>query len=142
MLILTTMCVAGCGSRTTTIPVRGEVHYNGQPLQDGIVIYMPKNVDEARQATGRIGRDGSFVLTTFKSGDGVVPGEYNIVIYEAYTTRSDQPKSRAEHEAAAQAGKLKPQTVLPQKYVNPQTSGLSDTVDSDHSGFKRLELKG
>jgi len=140
--ILALFCVTGCGSGgPTTIPIRGEVLYNGQPLQDGIVCYLPKQPGIARQATGRVQSDGSFVLTTFKNADGVVPGEYDIVVY-AYKPHPGEPKSRAEHEAVARAGGLKRGFVIPEKYVNPQTSGLSDTVNSDHSGFKRFELSG
>ena len=114
---------------------------NGQPMKDGIVVYLPKDTSVARQATGRIQSDGSFVLTTFKKADGAVPGDYDIVVY-AYQPHPGEPKTRAEHEAVARAGGIKRGFVIPEKYVNPQTSGLSDTVNSDHSGFKRFELSG
>jgi hypothetical protein len=30
--------------------------------------------------------------------------------------------------------------IVPEKYVNPETSGIADAVDSNHSGFKKIEL--
>jgi hypothetical protein len=131
----------GCGSAPVTIPIHGEVTFNGQPMTDGIVVYLPKAPGLARQASGRIMSDGKFELTTFKKADGVVPGEYDIVVY-AYEAHPGEPKSREEHEAVAKAGGIKRGFVIPAKYVNPQTSGLSDSVNSDHSGFKKLELSG
>jgi hypothetical protein len=110
-------------------------------MTDGVVVYLPKEPGVARQASGRIMADGKFELTTFKKADGVVPGEYDIVVY-AYEAHPGEPKSRTEHEAIAKAGGLKRGFVIPAKYVNPRTSGLSDSVNSDHSGFKKLELSG
>jgi hypothetical protein len=78
-------------------------------------------------------------MTTFKQGDGVVPGEYSIVVY-AYEAHPGEPKTREEHEAVAKAGGLKRGFVIPEKYVDPKTSGLSDTVNREHSGFKNIEL--
>jgi hypothetical protein len=141
-LVLAAACVAGCGSNLpTTIPIRGQVQFNGQPMKDGVVVYLPKGAAPARQASGRIQSDGSFVLTTFQNGDGVVPGEYSIIIY-AYAPHPGEPKTRAEHEAIARTGELKRGFVIPEKYVDPERSGLSDSVNADHSGFKRIELKG
>src|SRR3990172_901473 len=106
-LVLAAVVVAGCGSDgPTTIPISGEVLYNGQPMKDGIVVYLPKDTSVARQATGRIQSDGSFVLTTFKKADGAVPGDYDIVVY-AYQPHPGEPKTRAEHEAVARAGGIK-----------------------------------
>jgi hypothetical protein len=130
--------LAGCGSDgRTLIPIRGEVLYKGAPLRDvpqGLVKYLPKS-DAARQASGRIQPDGSFVLTTFQNADGVTAGEYHIVV-TAYTT---QQMSREQVEAAggAVAG---PRLLIPEKYTDPNTSPLTDTVDTDHSGFMRIEL--
>jgi hypothetical protein len=132
--------VAGCDSGgPTVVPIRGDVLYKGAPLKDvpqGLVHYLPKT-SEGRQASGRIQPDGSFVLTTFKKADGVVPGEYDIVV-SAYTTQPEL--SREQVEAAHGVGIPKARLMIPEKYTEPTTSGLSDTVNSDHSGFKRIEL--
>jgi hypothetical protein len=134
------LITAGCGSDgPTTIPIRGEVFYNGSPLTNvpqGMVRYMPKT-DAGRQATGRIQPDGSFVLTTFKQADGVVPGEYDITI-SAYTTQPEL--TREQVEARGGLGITKPRLITPEKYTEPSTSGISDTVNADHSGYKRIEL--
>jgi hypothetical protein len=139
-LSLAVATLAGCGSDgPTMVPIRGEVLFKGAPLRDvpqGLVHYVPKTA-QGRQASGRIQPDGSFVLTTFKGGDGVMPGEYDIVV-SAYTTG---PKlTRAQVEATRGAGIEKPRLLIPQKYTEATTSGLSDTVNSDHSGFNRIEL--
>lgn len=139
-LVLASWLSTGCGSSgPELVPIRGEVLYNGAPLTDGNIVYLPKESGASRQASGKIQPDGSFVLTTFKNGDGVVPGEYNIVIY-AYAPHPGEPKTREEHEAIARAGQLKRGFIIPERYVNPETSGLSDTVNSDHPGTKRVEL--
>jgi hypothetical protein len=138
-LLLTTVLVAGCGrSGPTTIPIRGEVTFKGAPLKDvpqGLVHYIPKSSD-GRQASGRLQPDGSFVLTTLQNGDGVMPGEYDIVV-SAYSARAELSREQVE---AAHGVVPKPGLIIPEKYTEPTTSGLSDTVNSNHSGFKRIEL--
>ena len=73
-------------------------------------------------------------MTTSKKGDGVVPGVYDITV-SAYSGTS---LSREQVEAGDRASG--PKLLIPSKYLEPGSSGLSDTVDSDHSGFKRIEL--
>jgi len=134
------LLMAGCGAQgPETIPIRGEVLYKGTPLKNvpqGIVRYLPKSPDNGRQASGRIQPDGSFVLTTFKASDGVVPGEYTITV-SAY---SREAPSRAEVEASGGLGIAGPKLMIPERYTDPTASGLNDIVDSNHSGFKRIEL--
>jgi hypothetical protein len=131
--------IAGCRSDgPTMIPIRGEVLFKGAPLKDvpkGFVHYLPKT-SEGRQATARLQPDGSFEMTTLNGGDGVVPGDY-VVVVSAYTAKAQL--SRAEVEAA-HGVVPKPGLMIPERYTEPTTSGLSDTVDSNHSGFKRIEL--
>ena len=138
--VLITALLAGCGpTGPTVIPIRGEVFYKGTPLKDvpqGLVHYIPSTAD-GRQASGRIQPDGSFVLTTFKKADGVVPGEYSIIV-SAYSRAAKL--TREEVEARAGRGITPPRLLIPEKYTDPTTSGLSDSVDSGHSGFKRIEL--
>lgn len=73
---------AGCGSKAgtfaaTTVPVKGKVTYQGKPLTKGTIKFEP---DSGREAHGEINSDGSFVLTTFKEGDGAVPGLHRVAV--------------------------------------------------------------
>src|SRR5437773_3663831 len=71
---------AGCGSGNTS-PVRGKVAFkDGTPLTGGLVLFRP--VDEKLQvsARGDIREDGTFILGTYKEGDGAVPGKYQVAV--------------------------------------------------------------
>jgi hypothetical protein len=134
------LCCAGCGGSDgpELVPIRGEVWYEGAPLRDvtrGIVRYTPKEPGTlAREASARIQPDGSFDMTTFQNADGVVVGDYNITV-SAYSSAA---LTREQTEAGARVAG--PRIMIPEKYLQAETSGLSDTVDSNHSGFKKLEL--
>ncbi|MDR3636204.1 MAG: hypothetical protein P4L84_20550 [Isosphaeraceae bacterium] len=72
----------GCGSSSSrqlplTLPVRGKVTYRGKPLTEGKVKFEP---DAGRSASGHIHSDGTYVLTTFKEGDGAVPGVHRVAV--------------------------------------------------------------
>lgn len=140
ILALAVLTATGCGGGNglEMYPVRGEVTYKGKPLERGIVDYLPTAPDAGRPASGSIQPDGTFVLTTHARDDGAVKGTYSIVIH-SYEERADAPKTREEIEAQ---GSRVPQwkSVIPEKYTTPETSGLTDTVDENHSGFKKIEL--
>jgi hypothetical protein len=138
-LIAAVVVSTGCGrdGLPNMVPIRGEVVVDGQPLAQGQVVYLPKDPAHGRQANGPIKPDGTFVLTTQKGGDGAMHGEYDIVVFGYGTNPGKAARSRAETEAAL---KEKSKSPIPEKYSDQATSGLSDTVDEDHSGFKRIEL--
>jgi len=138
LVALLALAVVGCSDGDPQmIPIRGEVIYKGAPLADGMVVYLPNGGLEAQQASGRIQPDGSFELTTSKKGDGVRIGEYNIVV-QAYSGSTERMLTREETEAGVRSSE--PKLIIPQRYIDPAKSGLHDTVNSEHSGFKRLEL--
>lgn len=135
------LMASGCGSSADEldlIPVRGEVTYNGQPLGEGTVVYLPETSSEGRQASGAIQSDGSFSLTTQKLDDGVKAGSYQIAVL-AYKPQPAEPQSRVERDTLLQQ-KGERGYIIPEKYTNPTTSGLTDVVGADHSGFKKIEL--
>jgi hypothetical protein len=68
----------GCGDKTGAVPVTGKVSYNGEPLKNGTVMFIPDGGGTA--ATGEIQPDGTFQLTTFRKDDGAVPGDYTVVV--------------------------------------------------------------
>ncbi len=59
-----------------------------------------------RPASGAIKPDGSFTLNTFKRGDGVIPGRYNVAVI--VLGKADDPSS----------------SLIPGKYSDSETSGL------------------
>lgn len=129
----------GCESNgPKMVHIRGMVSYKGAPLTNvtqGIVRYSPKAASSgARESTGRIQPDGSFVMTTFQKDDGVVVGEYDITV-SAYST---QMLSRQQTESGVHSAG--PKLLIPERYLKPSTSGLSDTVAAGHSGVKQIEL--
>jgi hypothetical protein len=80
-------CCGGCGSSPSgppagaTIPVKGKVTYRGKPLTRGTITFEP--TDAGRDANGAIQSDGSFTLTTFKDGDGAIPGTHKVKVNNA-----------------------------------------------------------
>src|SRR5262245_26433679 len=125
--------MAGCNSSgPQMVRIRGVVNYKGVPLTNvsqGIVSYLPKAAGTgAREASGRIQPDGSFVMTTFQKEDGVVVGEYDITV-SAYST---QPLTRQETESGMHGSG--PRLLIPDRYLKPGSSGLSDSVATGHEG--------
>ena len=117
------------------VPVKGVVTYNGTALTEGTVLYLPK-ASNGRQARGTIQADGSFQLTTLRANDGAEQGDYDVVVI-ALEPHPGEP-TREEIEAAG--GVIERGYAIPEKYTKRETSGISDTVDDSHSGFKQIDL--
>ncbi|HLJ94986.1 MAG TPA: hypothetical protein VKU02_17555 [Gemmataceae bacterium] len=118
-LILTVS--AGCGSGITS-PVRGRVVFkDGSPLTGGLVLFRP--VDEKLQvsARGDIEEDGSFILGTYKVGDGAIPGKYQVAI-----TPPPRPKVREKPVG---------RRIIHPRYEKHETSGLEFEVKRGDNNF-------
>lgn len=139
---LACVLVSGCqkSGLPGTIPIRGKVVFDGEPLAKGEVLYNP--VDQAgRRARGIIQPDGTFKLTTLEKDDGALPGEYRITIL-AYAPHPGEPGRTVESESRTEIReRIKRGYVIPERYIDPELSGLTDTVDESHSGFKELVLE-
>jgi hypothetical protein len=94
--------------------VKGKVTYKGQPLTKGKVHFEPDG-GYGRPANGELKADGTFVLTTFQPGDGVVAGEHRVSV------TGTGPRTSKE--------------LVPKKYLSGDTSKLTAQVDSDHTEF-------
>jgi len=77
----------GCskgGAAYRTAPVKGKVIYNGQPVTSGGIRLQPIAVPGASEsnpgkpAGGEVRSDGTFVLSTYKDGDGAVVGRHKV----------------------------------------------------------------
>ena len=102
----------GCGSdRFKTATVRGKVTYKGKPVPNGTINFMPAS---GPSASGEIQRDGSYTLTTYRSGDGAAPGSYTVVIVAMADMSGKLPENRNPL----------PPSIVPDKYTNVATSPL------------------
>ena len=122
LIVLCCLVAVGCSRGPQPVPVSGTVSYQGQRLVNGFVMFNLAERGEGRPARGRIGEDGSFSMSTFEPGDGVMPAEYII------TVRSWVPGSAPSPEDE-RAGAYVTYSI-PERYRDPRTSGLKQTVGS------------
>ena len=111
-LLACTCWCAGCGSGAPPAgSVSGNVTYNGQPLASGVVIF--ENEKTGVGASAELDSSGTYRIESIRTG------QYQVAI---------QPPSAPppeEMEQGAEAPKLN----IPDKYLNPQTSDLTATVN-------------
>jgi hypothetical protein len=104
---------AGCGPGLQ--PVRGKVTLpDGKPAAGSQVVFESDQDGKKISARGDVRDDGSYELSTFKPGDGVPPGKYNVQV-------NPPPMVNAEAPAASPFNA---------RYSNFQTSSLEFEVKS------------
>ncbi len=93
---VTVAVLLGCNEAPFPVaPVSGKVTLDGRPLTQGKVMFAPvrtaSNIEVGKPAIGVIQRDGSFVLTTYRNGDGAVVGEHWVTVFgpERHTVLSN-----------------------------------------------------
>ncbi|MFN7873975.1 MAG: carboxypeptidase-like regulatory domain-containing protein [Pirellula sp.] len=139
----------GCNSNSNpkTYKVSGTVTYKGKPVDDATVVFVPTK-DKGFPATGVTDKAGNFLLTSFVSNDGAVPGAYSIKVskldYKDADAANAQIFQNSEEESASyqlDEGSTKPvKNLIPEKFSNPTTSGLTYTVPESESTYD-IELK-
>jgi hypothetical protein len=110
---------AGCGKQesSTLTQVSGKVSYRGAPLSSGTIVFIP---DAARGSSGppvwaEIGHDGGYQL---KTGNrvGISAGRYRVTVAAVEKAPSVVPGSV-------------PRSLVPDKYRDPEMSGLACEVE-------------
>lgn len=113
------LLATGCGSENEIVPVSGQVLIDGKPVTHGFVQVAPKGF---RAASGKIGPNGRFTLTTVKEGDGCAVGTHPAAVI---ATESINASSQRWH--------------APRKYQDFATSGLTVNVTGPTNDLK-IEL--
>ena len=114
----------GCNQSTgpETVEVSGTVTMQGDPVDGATIVFSRTNAGEASQLASQAetDADGNFSLGTYLGGDnfksGIEPGDYQVSI------------SKLE---VVQDMRKRPKNLLPKKYSEPSTSGLTATVKVD-----------
>lgn len=115
----------GCGGDPyERIVVTGNVTFDGEPIQDGMIRFIPTTQTPTPPNGGYI-KDGKYKIGT---RGGVAVGEYKVVIeaFRGASSTPDQPVSAVD--SAGQPEELEAGQFLPKKY-NEQ-SELVVTIDS------------
>lgn len=138
--------VAGCGPRIVRYPVEGLVTLDGKPVKGASVAFMPK----AKGCPGIAATDagGRFALKELDRHEGIVPGEYQVVIFLA-----EYSKSKVHRVPSGRVGDGEPAEVIeimeseptivryivPERYGRVETSGLQYEIRGPLKGVM-LEL--
>jgi hypothetical protein len=123
--------VAGCGPKFNTTPppnvhpVKGKVLLaSGQPVSGGIITFHPKTRLGA-EASGEIGPDGSFKLTTIVKNDGALSGSYTVSLNPYF---KDGRSTKV------------PANQVPTRFQAPETSDLTAEVKAEDNNLT-IQLK-
>ena len=130
---LLSLALAGCGEakpeRATVYPAKGKLTFKGEPGHGAFISLHPKAALPAGAPNPRanVAQDGSFVISTYDSGDGAPEGEYvaTIVWYKLIKNGGD-----------VTAGP----NVIPPKYSKPTTSDLVVKIAAGDNAIPALEL--
>jgi hypothetical protein len=112
--------VPGCSDNSGTVPVSGKVVFpDGSPLDHGIIEMRHSLLPQV--ARGEIDSEGQFSVSTFKPGDGALPGEYQVAVTQLIIA---EDLSFEDH----QHGKR-----LDPRFSRVETSNLTVVVDEDQT---------
>ena len=124
--------LAGCeksGHLKGLVPAKGIVLYNGQPVSNATITFIPETVSpEQRVAYATTDEQGRFVMTTLQPQDGLAQGKYKITVKKFEASPNSQP---TEEEWAAIHGTASP-------VVSPQNLSPSLAIAQEKASRKHL----
>ncbi len=120
--------------------VSGTVTYDGKPVDKGRVTFTPVSGEGdsgGTSAMGPIESDGSYSLTTFNTGDGAMAGQHIVTVVVPIEDIDELNKPRPDGSIAYKL----PKELIPQKYNDPKSSPLRNTVVAGENNKLDIELK-
>jgi hypothetical protein len=129
--IVLALASAGCGEPAGALlaPVHGTVTYRGEPVTGGVIVFVPdaSRGSDGPLATGEIGPDGGYHLDTGKTA-GAAGGWYRVTV-------------AAVDRNALGADRGVPHSLLPEKYRDPELSGLICEVKPGRANTLNFRLE-
>jgi hypothetical protein len=130
------LLTVGCsGDRLATAPVTGTVYLDDKPLADALLTFMP---ERGQTANGVTAADGKFTLTTYREGDGAIPGRHLVMV-----SKHENPPPKKATTSTGNPLALPPppgKSLIPEVYGDAATSGLQQEVMADQDNVIELRL--
>lgn len=105
-------CALGCGfsSKPQALPAGGKVFIKGSKIvpEGALVVFHPKDPGFEKKMSGKpfakVGKDGSFKLTSFETGDGAPAAEYGVTIVWNAPNSGGTPQFSLSSEGGGASG--------------------------------------
>jgi hypothetical protein len=135
------LALAGCqgNGRIATVPVTGTVTVDGKPLEQGTITFETPG---KRPASGEIKAGNIVNVMTYVASDGVPTGNHTIAITAtAASAAAAVPKDPGQPMVVDANYMGVGQSLIPARYNNPATSGLTAEIKSTGKNSLQLELQ-
>jgi hypothetical protein len=119
------------------VPAAGTLTYQGKPLESYQVTLIP--TDGRRPATGITDAAGKFTLGTNNIGDGAPPGTHNVAIVWSPPRPAGEMGQETINDNPANMPK--PKVKIPDKYANPEKSGIVLEVPAGGAKDLKIDVK-
>jgi hypothetical protein len=148
VLALVVTSQLGCGAsgppdkRPERVAFAGTAKLNGAGVEEAFITFHPVDA-KGYGASAKTDANGKFVMGTFKSDDGVVPGDYTVTVTkgkEAAAATAPVFTDDPAYNGAPPETKTAVENDLPAKFSDPTTSGVKVTVTEANNDFV-LEFK-
>lgn len=126
--------LSGCGEGLKpwekVVPASGQVTFQGQPVEGAQIILVPVSteVPATVRPSATTVAGGNFILGTYGSADGAPAGEYKVSAVWFKTVNSGGSMVRGDN-------------VLPGKYADANTSGITVVINEEETAIPVIELK-
>ena len=125
--ICTLSGLVGCGGDSGTVPVSGQVVFpDGSPLDHGIIEMRHTSLPHV--ARGEVDSNGKFTVSTYKPGDGAIPGDYKVAVTQIIIA---EDLSFDDHHHGKR---------LDPRFSRIETSDLKVTVGAEGDDQLRIEV--
>lgn len=114
-------------------PAHGQIYFEGKIIPNAALRFDPVWTKDPvfPRPHAIVREDGTFVVGTYTTKDGAPAGEYRVSV---------QLMMKPNANADSEGGKL-PQNVLPPRYANFDTSGLTVQIQEGDNALPPLQLK-
>jgi hypothetical protein len=127
LVLVPVLLLVGCSSKdAASNKVKGKVTWKNEPLKGGSITFVSA-ADKQQRATTLLNMDGTYEMT-------------NAPVGEVKISLSGPSRVSSEHPPTAGGAKAMLTSSFPEKYKDPEKSGLTYTVTSEATQEKNFDL--